>query len=115
MKKKITVAVIVIVVFCTPVLSAPLINNACAAANYERLTELPVPADTLCVETASYTGRLVGNGDGMQFFAAMLVESTQGLQELQAYYTPLDCTVQEQAGQTIDRIDKQHTQSGAGV
>ncbi len=85
--------------------SIPFINNACAAANHVRLTALPLPEDTVCVEVISYTGHLVGNGNGMQFFAAMLVESTQSLQDLQSHYTPLDCIVQEQAGRIVERID----------
>ena len=83
----------------------PFINNACAAANHVRLTALPLPEDTVCTEVVSYTGRLVGNGNGMQFFTAMLVESSQSLQDLQAYYAPHACMVQEQEGQIIERID----------
>ncbi len=85
--------------------SIPLINNACTAANHVRLTDLPLPENTVCVEVISHTGRLVGNGNGVQFFAAMLVESTQSLQDLQEYYAPHACTVQEQAGQIVEQID----------
>ena len=104
MNKRVVIAVVVAAIVLIAV-AVPLVNNACAAANRKQLETLSLPAGTARVETISYTGRLIGEGDGVQFWAAMLIESTQPFAQLESYYTSLGCFIQKQRGVTVDRVD----------
>ena len=48
---------------------------------------------------------MVGNGNGMQYFGAILIESDRSLEELQTYYAEYDCMVMGQLSQNFDFMD----------
>lgn len=76
------VAVLLVIV----ALIIPVANNAVALGVEKELKALPLPEDTRLVESSSVAGRLTGNGNGMQYFGALLIESRLLAQELQKYY-----------------------------
>ena len=82
-------------------ISIPIVNDYTAWGVEKRLCALPLPDKTQRVATISRADKIVGNGNGMQFFGAILIKSELTLEELDAYYAPYrktkwDCTVSRQ-------------------
>ena len=90
--------------------SIPLINNHTAYKVEKTLCEIPLPEETELIESLSQAGKLTGNGNGMQYFGAILIRSDLSLEELDAYYSRYrsnewECLVKIQEGQSIEGID----------
>lgn len=71
---------------------------------------MPLPDHTEMLESVYKAGKLTGNGNGMQYFGAILIQSGCSLEELKTYYAGLaedtwNCTVERQVGETIDVIE----------
>ena len=84
----------------------PIANNAIALGVENGLKELPTPENTELVESISKAGKLVGNGNGMQYFGAILIKSDLSPEELDAYYQTyrvgsFDCLIAEQLSNDI--------------
>ena len=74
------------------------------------LCEIPLPEETELIESLSQAGKLTGNGNGMQYFGAILIKSELSLEELDAYYSDYrrnewEYLVEIQKGQSIEVID----------
>lgn len=65
----------------------PLANNHYAKQVEKELRETPLPEKTKIIDSVSRTGKLVGNGNGMQYFGAILLKSKLSLDELEDYYS----------------------------
>lgn len=84
----------------------PIVNNAIALGVEKDLKSLPLPEKTEFIESTSKAGKLVGNGNGMQYFGAILIKSDLSPEELDVYYQPyrtgqFDCLI---AGQSDNNI-----------
>ncbi|WP_148930881.1 hypothetical protein [Paenibacillus methanolicus] len=71
---------------------------------------MPLPDKNERVDAVSAARKLVGNGNGMQFFGTMLIRSELTLEQLHDYYTASrkkdrSYIVERQAGNEIDFID----------
>ena len=105
-------------------LVVPIVNNAIALGVEKDLKELPLPANTELVESTSKAGKLAGNGNGMQYFGAILIKSDLSLEELDAYYQTyrtgqFDCLVADQSDPDIlavehDDLAFRHGEYGEG-
>ncbi len=87
-KKIIVISLIVIIVL--PVLSyvGIVITNNCIADQTEKdLVSYQLPANTELVDSISIAGKLTGNGNGMQYVGAILVDSNLSEEELEEYYS----------------------------
>ena len=86
--KKILVVIgcIITVVMIGLLIAIPVSNNRVAEETAKIINDLPVPEKTECVENASLAGKLVGNGNGMQYFGAILIKSELSLDQLSEYY-----------------------------
>ena len=110
MKKLKLVGMLAAVVLIGGVISIPLINNYTAYKVEMALCEIPLPEEAELIESLSQAGKLTGNGNGMQYFGAILIRSDLSLEELDAYYSGYrsnewECLVETQEGQSIDVID----------
>lgn len=97
-------AVVIFLIAC------PIVNDFSAKQVRQRLEALPLPENTRVAESFSRAGKLTGNGNGMQFFGAILIESELSLDQLEAYYTAYrkirwDCIVERQEGKEITAIE----------
>ena len=102
----------------------PVVNNAIALGVENDLKNIPLPEKTELVESTSKAGKLVGNGNGMQYFGAILIKSDLSPEELDAYYQEFrtgqfDCLVEAQLSSDILPIEGgdlafQHTEYGVG-
>ena len=82
MKKLKLVGILAAVVLIGGVISIPLINNHTAYKVEKELCETPLPEKTELIESISRAGKLTGNGNGMQYFGAILIRSDLSLEEL---------------------------------
>lgn len=107
MKKVLIPLVIVIVLFVGFIVSTPLVNDHTAKNVEKRLSEIALPDNTEMIESLSKAGKLVGNGNGMQYFGAILIRSEQSLDELSDYYLHKlpNAVVKEQKSQTIKCLE----------
>ena len=115
MKKLKLVGMLVAVVLIGGVISISFINNNIAYKVEKELCETPLPEKTELIESISRAGKLTGNGNGMQYFGAILIRSDLSLEELDAYYSgyrsnELECLVETQEGQSIEVIDHETLQ-----
>ena len=102
--KKIIPVILLIVAFAV---SVPLVNDFSAKNVENSLVEIALPENTQMVESVSKAGKLVGNGNGMQYFGAMLIKSEQTLEELAAYYADVNAeiVVRVQTAQAIECLE----------
>ena len=82
MKKLKLVGILAAVVLIGSVISIPLINNHTAYKVEKALCEIPLPEEPELIESLSQDGKLTGNGNGMQYFGAILIRSDLSLEEL---------------------------------
>ena len=87
MKKLKLVGILAAVVLIGSVISIPFINNHTAYKVEKALCEIPLPEETELIESLSQAGKLTSNGNGMQYFGAILIRSDLSLEELDAYYS----------------------------
>ena len=97
---------LIILVVGIPV-SIHLVNNYSAYAVEKQLCALALPPQTERVESLSQAGKFVGNGNGMQYFGAILIRSELSMDELLIHYqTALPgAVVKAQTTQQIECIE----------
>ena len=110
MKKAKILGICLIVLILAIFVSVPVYNNYCAYKVEKVLCETPLPEQTELLEAISQAGKLTGNGNGMQYFGAMLIRSELSLEELNTYYSDYrsnewDYLVEVQEGQSVEVID----------
>ena len=110
MKKWKIVGILAAVVLIGGVASIPLINNYSAYKVEKGLCETPLLEGTELIESLSRAGKMTGNGNGMQYFGAILIRSELSLDELNTYYSGYrsnewEYIVEVQDGQSIEVID----------
>lgn len=90
------------IVFCIiGILSIPIVNDWTAKKVEQDLLELSTPEDTVVIDSISKAGKFTGNGNGMQYFGAILVKSELSIDELDVFYEEFrddewDCIVVNQ-------------------
>ena len=70
------IRIILAVIFASIILFlslCPVINDISAKHIIAEIKSVPLPKDTQIIESFSQAGKLVGNGNGMQFFGAVLI------------------------------------------
>ena len=115
MKKTKIAGICLIVLILAAFVSVPVYNNYCAYNVEKMLCETPLPEQTELIEAISKAGKLTGNGNGMQYFGAIIIRSVLSLEELDAYYSGYrsnewECLVETQEGQSIEVIDHETLQ-----
>ncbi len=68
--------------FLSVLVAAPIVNDNIAKKTANKLADLPLPNNTEFIEMVYIAGKLVGNGNGMQYFGAILIKSELSLEEL---------------------------------
>lgn len=93
------------------ILSIPVVNDLYANGVRKELISLPRPENTELIDSFSRAGKLVGNGNGMQYFGAILLKSALTEDELDSFYEQyrgfkLECVVEKQTGNNIDVLER---------
>ena len=110
MKKIKLVGILIAFGLIVGVISIPLANNCIAYKIEKVLRETPLPEGTKLIDSLSKAGKLIGNGNGMQYFGAILIQSDLSLEELNDYYSyyrsnEWDYLVEVQEGQSVYMIE----------
>lgn len=98
---------VIIIVFA---IAIPVSNNIAAYNIAKELSDIKLPDKTEYVESVSVAGKVIGNGNGMQYLGAILIKSELELEELQTYYSQFaendwECIVKEQKGNKVQIVD----------
>ncbi len=80
----------VAVVLLITALAIPLVNNYIAHGIRKDMEALTLPPDTRLVDGVSVAGKVTAAGDGVQYFAAVLLQSQRSLEELRTHYAGLE-------------------------
>ena len=87
LRKRFLLLLIVIALLALGYSGIVLTNNYLAQRIEEELEAYQLPPKTSLVDSLNVAGKLVGNGNGMQYMGAILVESGLSREELLAYYS----------------------------
>lgn len=92
--------------FMALMILVPWMNDLTALLLQRTLEQTPLPEGTVLCDAVSAAGKLEGNGNGMQYFAAILLQSSFSLEELDGYYAKYRTNdwsylVKQQLGETI--------------
>lgn len=112
-KMKKTIGIILALLFAgllTLIIGSPIKNNIEAKKVADALKAYDLPEGTQLLDSVSAAGKLVGNGNGMQYFGAILIKSELSLEELKEYFGKLASDefqniVEKQETGTIDFIE----------
>ena len=83
------IKIVISVLFALPVIVYVIIviaNNSIANNIEKELKSIELPNNTEIVDSISVAGKISGNGNGMQYFGAILVSSELNEDELENYY-----------------------------
>lgn len=106
-KRKKVILAIIAILFLLPVIMSVIItavNDSTAASVAKQLKQYALPQDTMYVESISKVGKLSGNGNGMQYYGAMLITSELSLEQLKEYYSQYDCYVYQQNTARLEEL-----------
>lgn len=113
MKKGIIIGIIIL--FILLIIGLPLyivlMNNEIANRTTEELANTQLPENTEIVDTISIAGKVSGNGNGMQYFGAVLLKTNLSEEELDTYYQQYrgnssKFLIKKQETEKIEVIDK---------
>lgn len=104
----IIVVTVTIILFTLVFIASPIVNDDVAKKTADELLEIPLPDNTEFMESIYEAGKLVGNGNGMQYFGAILIKSDLSLDELKEYYSEFadnewTCVVENQIHTDVDK------------
>lgn len=108
--KKIGLIIFIFWAFVILLITSPIVNNITAKKVVADIHNIPLPENTKIIEEVSQAGKLTGNGNGMQFFGAVLVESSLTLEEIEKYYSNYrendwSYLVEKQTNQKIEAVE----------
>ncbi len=83
--KKIIVFILVLIFIILPVYIT-VENNIIASSTRKKLIKAELPENTEIIDSISIAGKVEGNGNGMQYFGAVLLKSDLSEKELQLHY-----------------------------
>lgn len=88
MKNKIIITLIflILILFIGVPLLINIQNDIIANNSKEELLKTELPNNTEIVDSISIAGKLTGNGNGMQYFGAILIKTDLSKEELEEYY-----------------------------
>lgn len=101
------VSIVLILAF---LISIPIVNDRIAYKTAIGIEEIELPDNTVYVETFAKAGKLIGNGNGMQYLGGILIKSELSLQDLQSYYSQFaenewECCVKTQTDKNISIVE----------
>lgn len=76
----------IIIIFIGIPLYINIQNNIIADNTKKELLNTNLPSSTEIVDSISVAGKLTGNGNGMQYFVAILISTELSKEELEKYY-----------------------------
>lgn len=78
----------ILTIFILLLIFIPIINDFTAFNVKNSLKNTTLPPKTALFDSISFAGKSSGNGNGMDYFGAILIKSQLTLEELQEHYLP---------------------------
>ncbi len=102
------------------VISIPIVNDRIADKTAESVKKIELPANTEYIEMFSKAGKLIGNGNGMQYLGGILIKSELSLEDLQSYYSQYaknewTCIVEKQTKQNLSFVEHEIVSLNADI
>lgn len=107
-----TVILGVVLIIAGFAVSVPVVNDATARDVEAELVRLPLPVGAERIDSIAQAGKLVGNGNGMQYLGALLIRSDQSLEQLRSFYHAYDDPAVDVISTTGTEIGEFHGASG---
>lgn len=108
-KAALIIAAVVLIIPIALAAVTTIVSDNTTADLEKQLSEIPLPDGMTCAESFSAAGKIVGNGNGMQCLAVMLITGDASLENLQNYYAQYNCDV---IIQETSKIDSYHGDFG---
>lgn len=86
-----TIILLMLIIVVLLYTSIVLANNYTAAQLEKRLKDCPIPPDTYVVDSLAIAGKMDGNGNGMQWYGFLLVDSDLSENALTEWYENTIC------------------------
>ncbi len=80
------VPALLVLLVVTLFIVSPILNNITLSSFSKQIYECPLPKNTLLIEAEAVCGKLNGNGNGMDFFACILIKSNMSIEQIKQYY-----------------------------
>jgi hypothetical protein len=80
------IPIIVIFLLVLPYIVSPIINDISLNSFSGQINKYALPQNTEIIEKKQVCGKLNGNGNGMDFFACILIKSDLPLDDIKQYY-----------------------------
>lgn len=98
----------------------PIYNDGVAKKISKELDSTPLPENTVLVDDFSMAGKLCGNGNGMQYFGAILIKSNLPEEKIVDFYKQyssgqFDKIVKKQESNVISEIEHRYAAFDADV
>lgn len=93
---------LLILIFTAALFITPTLNNMKLDSFAKQLNSCPLPVGTELLDTRAVCGKLNGNGNGMDFFACILVKSDLTSEELVKYYSSRGFKAAKKDNHTVD-------------
>ncbi len=104
------VAVMFVVLVAIP-FTVAIVNDSLAARTLKEIKNIELPENSKILSEYAVAGKVSGNGNGMQYFGAVLLESELSEEELRTYYreaSDLYIMVQRQESDVIELNSKHY-------
>ena len=80
------IPILLILLVVLPFIISPIINSITLSGFAKQINNIPLPAGTELIEKEAICGKLNGNGNGMDFFACILIKSDMTINQIKKYY-----------------------------
>ena len=80
------IPVLLVFLVVTSFIVAPILNNITLSSFSKQIYNYPLPKNSELVEKKAVCGKLNGIGNGMDFFACILIKTDMSIDQLKQYY-----------------------------
>jgi hypothetical protein len=80
------IPVILLILVVTPYIVVPILNNITLSSFSKQIYDYPLPQNSVLIEKEAVCGKLNGNGNGMDFFACIVIKSEMSIEQISQYY-----------------------------
>ena len=96
---------------------SPIYNDHVAKNLVRELYQIPLPGKTELIEEKYMAAKLCGNGNGMEYFGALLIKSDLTQNDLNSYYTRFgeNYYVEPQNDNRIKQIERQDVNFNSNI
>jgi len=77
---------LLVLLVVTPFIVSPILNNITLSSFSKQIYNYPLPENMELIEKKAVCGKLNGNGNGMDYFACILIKTDMTIDQIKQYY-----------------------------